>query len=112
MDRALDRRAHAAGHPDVVRRVAALLVERWDPRGELTAPDGERAPVSHATAVLALYAAGGSPAEVMGYLRRAEEARFVFPRSTGEARAALAQAVLDVVLAHPVSGAGTAPPAI
>jgi hypothetical protein len=104
MDRTLDRRAHAAEHPDVVREVAALLAARWDPDAELAAPDGARAPTSHASAVLAIYAAGGSPAEVMGYLRRAEEARFVFPRSTGEARAALAQAVLDVVLAHPAGG--------
>ena len=85
----------------MVRRVADLLAAQWDPGAEFVAPDGERAPGSHAVAVLGIYAAGGSAAEVMGYLRRAEEAALTTVRSTGEQRAVLAQAVIDIALAVP-----------
>jgi phosphoglycerate dehydrogenase-like enzyme len=107
MDRPLDRRARAAQNPAVVRGVAALLAARWDPAREYRAPDGATTPEAHARAVLGILGAGGRGSEVMGYLRRAEEAVFVFPRSTAEERAALAQAVEALVLASP---AGPTPP--
>jgi phosphoglycerate dehydrogenase-like enzyme len=105
MDRALDRRARAVQNPDVVRAVAALLAERWDPAQEYCAPDGATAPEAHARAVLGIVGAGGRGSEVMGYLRRAEEAVFVFPRSSTGERAALAQSVEALVLASPAEPA-------
>jgi hypothetical protein len=106
MDRPLDRRARAGANPEVVRRVAAILAERWDPAGELAAPGGARTPEAHAAAVLGIIAAGGRPTEVVGYLRRAEEDAYVLPRSTGAARRALAEAIEAVVLETPAAGDG------
>ena len=110
MDRVRDRRARAGANPEVVRRVTALLAERWDPAGEFAAPDGPRTPAAHAAAVLGILAAGGRASEVIGYLRRAEEDVYVLPRSTAEVRHALATAVEAVVLETP-SHSGDSPPA-
>ena len=103
MDRVIDRLARAGMNPDIVARVAAVLAERWDPAAELTAPDGERSARSHAVAVLGVLGAGGRRSEVIGYLRRAEEDVFVFPRSTAEARQALASEIEAIVLNTPTA---------
>ena len=102
MERPLDRLAHAAERPDVVARVAALLRTHWDPAAELVAPDGDRGTEAHARAALAILAAGGRQSEVVGYLRRAEEAALGAPRSHGGLRWALAEAILAAALGLPV----------
>ncbi|AHG92830.1 hypothetical protein J421_5295 (plasmid) [Gemmatirosa kalamazoonensis] len=98
MDRPLDRLARAGTNPEIVRQVAVLLAERWDPGAELAAPDGTCEPAAHAGAVLGVLGGGGPLADVVGYLRRAEEDRFVFPRSTAAERWALAEAIHALVL--------------
>jgi|GEM_PF-3413155 phosphoglycerate dehydrogenase-like enzyme len=107
MDRALDRRARAVQNRDVVRAVAALLAERWDPARAYHEPDGATAPEAHARAVLGIVGAGGRGSEVIGYLRRAEEAVFVLPRSSAKEQAGLARSVEALVLA---AAAEPAPP--
>ena len=110
MDRPLDRRARAGGNPALVIAVARLLASRWDPAGEFATPDGADTPEAHAAAVLGILAAGGRRAEVVGYLRSAEEAALGAPRSTGELRWALAEEIKALVLDTPVSGEPGAPP--
>ena len=104
MDIPRARRARAGTNPDVIRRVAALLAARWDPDAEFAAPDGARTAEAHAAAVLGVLSAGGSRAEVVGYLRCAEEDLLVFPRSTAEQRWALAEELRNLVLDTPVVG--------
>jgi hypothetical protein len=111
MDRPLDRRARAGGNLALVTTVARLLAARWDPTGEFATPDGADTPEAHAAAVLGILAAGGRRAEVVAYLRRAEEAALGAPRSTGELRWALTEEIKALVLDTPVSGEPSAPPA-
>lgn len=108
MDRPLDRRARAGGNPELVRRVAELLALRWDPDAEFATPDGDPHPEAHAATVLGILAAGGRRAEVVGYLRRAEESALGAVRSTGATRWEVAEAIRTLVLDTPASDA---PPA-
>ena len=101
MDRPIGRLARAGTNPELVTRVAAIVAERWDLAAEFPAPDGERSARSHAVAVLGVLGAGGRRSEVIGYLRRAEEGILVFPRSTAEARQALATEIEAIVLDTP-----------
>jgi hypothetical protein len=96
----------AAGSPDVLAAVEALLAAYWDPNGEwqravlaLAPLDGGRARTlsQHAAAICGLLGAGGSEAEVMGYLRREEEAVWPEARSAGGLRAAIAGAAWRIV---------------
>jgi hypothetical protein len=101
MDSFRDLLGRAGTRPDIVTRVAQVLAARWDPDAELAAPDGERTAEAHAAAVLGILGAGGPLADVVAYLRRAEEDRFVFPRSTAAARWATAEHVRAIVLGLP-----------
>ena len=100
-DTPLDRLARAADRPDSVATVAALLRAEWDAAAEFTAPDGERMAASHARALLGVLAAGGRQSELVGYLRRAEEAALGEPRSDGGFRWALAERIVSVALGLP-----------
>src|ERR1700722_6174267 len=85
----------AAFDAAAVQTIAAALQAQWDADGEL-----ERAAVAHgsvdetaprtyadfALAIAGLLAAGGSEAEVSGYLRREEVRLLGAPRSTGKVR--------------------------
>jgi hypothetical protein len=85
----------AAFDAAVVSTIAAALQTQWDPDGTLllaattwenedtTAP---RTYDDFALAIAGLLAAGGSEAEVSGYLRREEERLLGAPRSTGKVR--------------------------
>jgi len=87
--RPIDLHARAAANPDLVARVAELLTAFWDPREEFDAPNGSSSSEAHARAALGILAAGGPAADVMGYLRRAEEAALGAPRTTGRDRWAI-----------------------
>jgi hypothetical protein len=111
MDRLIDRRARGGDNPALVAAVASLLAARWDPASEFATPDGADTPEAHAAAVLGILAAGGRRAEVVGYLRTAEEAALGAPRSSGEVRWSLAEEIKALVLDTPVPGERDAPPA-
>ena len=85
-----DFHARADANEDLIARVAAVLVEHWDAEGRFHAPNGETNPASHARAVLAILGGGGGPAQVVGYLRTAEEEAFGEPVSGAQMRWALA----------------------
>jgi hypothetical protein len=87
----------------LLHRVSELLAAHWDPRaeflgpptylnasGDIVSPEQPRMPETHAEVVLALYAAGGPQADVVGYLRRAEEAALGRARTNTGQRWALA----------------------
>ena len=91
--RPIDLHARAAGNAELVARVAELLAAYWDPAEELRAPDDSTSSEAHARAVLGILAAGGPAADVMGYLRRAEEATLSAARTTGRERWAIASVI-------------------
>jgi hypothetical protein len=85
--------ARAGGDRALIASVAADLRSRWDPSGEFQAPDGEKAPESHAIAILGILATGGNTAAVKGYLRRAETTALGEPRTTSQERGAMAEGI-------------------
>lgn len=89
--------ARAAADPAVIAEVAAQLKSTWDPKGEFTAPDGERNTEAHARTVVGILGTGQNEAAVMGYLRYAEEQALGAARSTGQQRKAIAQAAWRVM---------------
>lgn len=89
--------ARAGGDAGAIAQVASLLTARWDPGGELVAPDSTRDARSHALTVLGILATGPDIARVMGYLRAAEERAWAEPRTSGSERHALARAALAVL---------------
>jgi hypothetical protein len=91
--RPIDLHTRAAANPELVARVAELLTTFWDPAHEFDAPDGSSSSEAHARAVLGVLAAGGPAADVMGYLRRAEEGALGAPRTTGRERWAIATVI-------------------
>jgi hypothetical protein len=85
----------AAFDAAVVSKIAAALQTQWDPDGKLllAAKTGENADTTaprtyddFALAIAGLLAAGGSEAEVSGYLRREEDRLLGSPQSTGKVR--------------------------
>lgn len=97
--------ARAAADPKVIAEVARLLAANWDPKGEFTAPDGERAIESHARAVVGILGTGQNEAAVMGYLRYSEAQALGVARSTGEGRNAIAKAAWRVMSAAAIQRA-------
>ena len=89
--------ARAGGDAGAIAQVASLLATRWDPTGELVAPDSTRDARSHAVTVLGILATGPDTARVMRYLREAEERAWAEPRTTGSERHALAQEALAIL---------------
>ena len=96
----------AAGSPLVIAQVEAVLARAWDPDGELVKAAMSVNPSDHgrlrtlaefAAAVCGMLGAGGSEAEVSGYLRREEEAVWEEARTTGDQRAAIAGAAWRIV---------------
>jgi hypothetical protein len=69
----MDEHARAASDSELVARVSELLANHWDPSREFVAPNGSTDPSAHAKALLAIIESGGPAAELVGYLRRAEE---------------------------------------
>ena len=82
----------------LLQRVAELLAARWDPNAEFATPSlyldaagnpttpEDRSARAHAEVILAMYAAGGPETDVVGYLRRAEEAALGSARTTANER--------------------------
>ena len=89
--------ARAGGDATAIAQVASLLVMRWDPEGELVAPDSTCDPRAHAVTVLGILATGPDTARVMRYLREAEERAWGEPRTTGPERHAIARDALVVL---------------
>lgn len=96
----------AAFSPDVIRQVEAVLKRAWDANGELIRaaevadPHDYARPrtlTAYATAVCALLGAGGSEAQVCGYLRREEEALLGAARTIAQERGAIAGAAWRIV---------------
>ncbi|MGH7719273.1 MAG: hypothetical protein ACREON_10560 [Gemmatimonadaceae bacterium] len=85
--------ARADANEELIARVASLLAREWDPAREFRAPDGSGDPAAHARTLLAILAGGGGAAQVVGYLRRAEEEILGVARSTGAARWSLADQI-------------------
>ena len=88
-----DFHARAGANEQLIARVAALLAEHWDPERRFRAPDGLYDASSHARAVLSILAGGGPAAQVVGYLRQAEEEVLGDAVSTAPERWALADLV-------------------
>jgi hypothetical protein len=85
----------AAFDAAVVATIAAALQKQWDPDGALLAAAATlgsndttvpRTYSDFALAIAGLLAAGGTEAEVSGYLRREEERLLGAARSTGKVR--------------------------
>jgi hypothetical protein len=89
----LDFHARVAANEELIGRVSALLAEHWDPEARFRAPNGACDPSSHARAVLGILAAGGPAAQVMGYLRYAEEELLGAAVSNGQLRGAIANRI-------------------
>lgn len=96
----------AAGAADVIAQVEALLARMWDPSGDLVRTAASANPLDNgrprtlaefAAAVCGMLGAGGSEAEVRGYLRREELALWTEARSDGQQRAAIAGAAWRIV---------------
>lgn len=96
----------AAGSAAVIAQVEALLARAWDPNGELVSAarlsdsrdhGRPRTLAEFAAAVCGILGAGGSEAEVSGYLRREEAALWELPRTQGTERAAIAGAAWRIV---------------
>jgi hypothetical protein len=107
-----DPRYHgrAAFDPAILARVEALLARDWDADGAIVRAAADAAPMdgarprslaAYAAAVCGILAAGGSEAEVMGYLRREEEYLVDQPRTEGTERAAIAGAAWRLVRGIP-----------
>ncbi len=90
----------------LLHRVAELLAAYWDPQAEFAAPavylnaagspvtpGDRRAAMAHGEVILAMYAAGGPQADVVGYLRHAEEEALGRARTTTGQRWALAAVI-------------------
>jgi hypothetical protein len=93
--------ARLAFEPAVVGEVKALLLRYWDPDGVLSAAARElesrdlaqaRSIADYAMAVCGMLAAGGTEADVSGFLRGEEAKLLGEPRSTGHTRMPLARA--------------------
>ena len=92
--------------PDIVEKVEELLARDWDPDGAIAraardiVPYDDARPSSlrdYAAAVCGLLAAGGSAAEVRGYLRRVEEELLGEARSEGPTRGSIAVTAWRIV---------------
>jgi hypothetical protein len=106
----------AAFDPAIVAAIATILRTQWDSDGELAlaastaVSDDVIQPKTHedfALAIAGLLGAGGSEAEVSGYLRREEERLLGTARSTGEARWPIAQAAWRAVRGSPLPPKGS-----
>lgn len=93
--------ARLAFEPDVVAEIAELLVRYWDPDGAVTGAARAlesrdlaqpRSIADYALAVCGILAAGGTEADVSGFLRREETKVLGEPRSRGHTRMPLARA--------------------
>lgn len=94
---ALRHYARAGGNAEAIAQVASLLATRWDPNGELVAPDNTRDARSHAVTVLGILATGPDIARVRRYLRAAEERAWTVARTTSHERHQLAEEALAVL---------------
>jgi hypothetical protein len=90
--------ARAGGDKQLIRRVAEVLQQRWDPAAEFAAPDGERSSTSHAKTILGILSTGADNARVKGYLRRAEEEALGAARTTSMERGQLAEDIWHLML--------------
>lgn len=97
MTRARDY-VRASANPALIKRVAELLNDDWDPANEFAAPDGNRTAESHAQTILAMLAPGGDTAIVSGYLRRAEVDALGEPRCDARTRADLVNRIWQLLL--------------
>lgn len=89
----LDKHARAASDSELVARVSELLAAHWDASREFRAPDGSTDPSAHAVALLVIMESGGPAAELVGYLRRAEEASLEHTRTRTGFRWAISMAI-------------------
>ena len=89
----IDFHARADANDELIARVAALMAEHWQPQDRFRAPNGATDAATHARVVLGIAAGGGSAAQIVGYLRRAEEDAFGDPLSSAQMRWALADLI-------------------
>jgi hypothetical protein len=96
----------AAFDPTIVAAIAQVLRTMWDADGGLVLaatiasgdnPAQPRTYEDFALSIAGILGAGGSEAEVSGYLRREEERLLGVPRLTGQARWLIAQAAWRAV---------------
>ena len=96
----------ASSMPDIVEKLEALLARDWDADGELVRAARDIVPYDdarpntlrdYAAAVCGILAAGGSAAEVRGYLRRVEEELLGEARSEGPTRGSIAVTAWRIV---------------
>jgi hypothetical protein len=93
--------ARLAFEPAMLAQVTELLARYWDPDGVIAAAAlafetrdlaQARSIADYALAVCGMLAAGGSEADVSGFLRREEAKLLGEPRSSGHTRVPLARA--------------------